>query len=283
MIDLHVHSCCSDGSYSPARLVEMALAAGLEAMALTDHNTVEGLAEFMAAAENTSLEAVPGTEFSVDYRGTELHILGLYLPRENWHLVSERLAQLHQDKEASNRALVEALRRGGYAITYPEVQAKAGGGWINRVQVAHVLIEKGYVASVPEAFATLLHRAGGYYVPPKLPDAFETIRFIKELGAVAVLAHPALDLKDPEKLREFLVLAKAQGLDAMETDYARFDLGTTAMLKALAKELGVLESGGSDYHGTAKPDISLGTGKGNLDIPYATLEKLAARKILSKK
>ena len=273
MVDLHTHSHCSDGSLSPTQLLRAAENAGVTAIALTDHNTVAGLPELMAAARESAVEAIAGTEFSVDYRGKELHIVALFLPEESWPAVTQRLAQLHRDKEESNRALVAALQKGGYAITYEAVRAIAGGGWINRAHVAQVLTQKGYTASVKAAFATLLSRHGGYYVPPRLPDALETIAFIKGQGAVAVLAHPLLSLEEAQ-LRQFLPQAKAAGLDAMETMYPRFDEAATQALREMAEEHDLLESGGSDFHGAAKPEIRIGVGKGNLQVPDAVLEQL---------
>lgn len=277
MIDLHTHSTCSDGSLTPAQLFAAAVEAGMEAVALCDHNTVAGLPEFMQAAQGSAVEAVPGTEFSVEYRGKELHMVALWLPRESWSAVTERLKQLRVAKEESNHALIAALRSGGYRITYEEVLAIAGGEWVNRAHVARILTEKGYTASVKEAFATLLKRGGGYYTAPKLPDAFETIAFIKAQGAVAVLAHPLLSLEE-NQLRQFLPEARTAGLDAMETMYTLFDTGTTEKLRAMAKEFGILESGGSDFHGAAKPDTKIGTGRGELAVPRAVLETLRLKK-----
>ena len=276
MVDLHTHSHCSDGSLTPAQLLRAAEKAGVTAVALCDHNTVAGLPEFMAAAG--TVEAVPGVEFSANYQGKELHILALFLPRESWAAVDSRLAQLHREKEASNRALVAALRCGGYAITYEEVTAMAGGGWINRAHVAQVLTRKGYTGSVQEAFRTLLNRHGGFYVPPKLPDALETIAFIKDQGAVAVLAHPLLSL-DAAQLRTFLPMAGAAGLDAIETMYPLFDEAATQLLRGMACEFGLLESGGSDFHGAAKPDIRIGVGRGTLAVPDAVLEQLRGKRL----
>lgn len=278
MIDLHTHSNCSDGSLTPAQLLRAAEEAGVEAIALCDHNTVAGLPEFMEAAKGSPVEAVPGTEFSVDYQGKELHIVALWLPRESWDTVARRLEQLRTAKEESNKALVAALQRGGYPITYEEVLAVSGGEWVNRAHVARALTEKGCTASVKEAFSTLLGRRGGYYTPPKLPDAFETVAFIKSLGAVAVLAHPFLSL-DEVQLRAFL--RQAEGLDAMETMYPLFDTAATETLRTIAAEFGILESGGSDFHGAAKPDIQIGTGRGTLHVPRAVLEALKLKKRFS--
>lgn len=277
MIDLHTHSNCSDGSLTPKQLLHAAEKAGVTAIALTDHNTVAGLPEFTEAAAKSPVEAIPGTEFSVDYQGKELHIVALFLPQESWPEVTQRLEQLRRDKETSNNVLIAALQAAGYAITYEEVLAIAGGEWVNRAHVARVLTEKGYTASVKEAFSTLLGRNGGFYTPPRLPDAFETIAFIKSLGAVAVLAHPLLSLQY-EQLPEFFAKAKAAGLDAVETMYPLFDWETTGKLRRMAAEFELLESGGSDYHGAAKPDIRIGSGRGNLAVPDAVLEALRERK-----
>ena len=277
MVDMHTHSHRSDGSLSPAQLLRAAEAAGVTAVALCDHNTVAGLPEFMEAAQGSAVEAIAGTEFSVDYQGKELHIVALFLPRESWAAVAARLAQLHRDKEASNRALVVALRDGGYDITYEAVLAVAGGGWVNRAHVAQVLTQYGYTASVKEAFSSLLGRNGGFYVPPRLPDALDTIAFIKAQGAVAVLAHPLLSL-DAAQLHTFLPMAKAAGLDAMETMYPRFDENVTQTLRVMAEEYGFAESGGSDFHGAAKPEIRIGVGTGALVVPDAVVEKLRERR-----
>ena len=130
-------------------------------------------------------------------------------------------------------------------------------------------MEKGYAKTIEELFADLLSPNGKFYTPPIRPDVFEIIAFIKSIGAVSVLAHPALQLKTEETLSEFLSLAVPAGLDAMETEYSKFDDDTIACLKAIAKKFGIKESGGSDYHGTRKPGFYLGRGKGNLHVPYS--------------
>ena len=273
--DLHAHSYYSDGSLSPAQLVEAAQEAGLSAVVLSDHNTVAGLREFVAAAENTAVEAVPAIEFSTEYQGSELHILGLFVLPENFAPIGQVLEQFLIRKEKSNRSLIAALNAAGMALDYDAIAAKAAGR-INRAVIAEEMVHLGYCESVKDAFSGYLKVGGGYYVPPQRPDAFETIRFIKSLGCAAVLAHPFLNLQEAQ-LRQLLPEAKAAGLDAMEVYYSRYDEKTTALAKKIAAEYGILESGGSDFHGTAKPDISLGTGTGDLHIPLTILEKLKNR------
>lgn len=274
LCDLHAHSIASDGSLTPTELVQLAVDSGLSAVVLCDHNTVAGLPEFVRAAENLPVEAVPAVEFTTEYRGIELHILGLFVKPEHYEEINSLLDTFKRRKEQSNLLLVKALNAAGICVDYEAIREKHS--YVNRVHVAEVLVEKGLAPSVEEAFRTYLKPGRGYYVPPKRPDAYETIRFIKSLGAVAVLAHPFLNL-DEAQLREFLPEAIACGLDAMETIYSKYDPQTTALAKEIAAQYGIAESGGSDFHGSAKPGIALGTGKGDLRIPYKLLEMLKKR------
>ena len=271
--DLHTHSCCSDGTLTPAQLIEQAEKAGLAAVALCDHNTVAGLPEFVEAGRRSIVEAVPGIEFSTEYRGTELHILGLFIQAQYYEAVNELLAEALERKKQSNVALIEKLREQGLDVTYETVQAEAGGT-VNRAVIGAYLVRHGCCSSMEEAFDKWLNLDRGLYVPPKRPDAFEVIRFIKSIGAVAVLAHPLLNL-DETQLREFLEQAK--GLDGMEVYYTKFSQEQTAVLRSIAGEYALVCSGGSDFHGRNKPDIQIGTGYGNLEVPMQSLEELKKR------
>ena len=281
MIDLHTHTHFSDGTYSPAELIDEAERVGLSAIALCDHNTVRGLDEFLAAAQGRNIEAVPGIEFSTDYvlpegKTIELHLLALFIRSEHHEAINALVAQMAENKQKSNRALIKELQRHGYDITYDEVCAEANGN-VNRAHVAAVMTRKGYTPTIQEAFAMLLNPENGLYQPPARLPVFETIKFIRSIGAVPVLAHPFLPFKDNEAgLRAFLDQAIPCGLVGMETLYSTYDEKTTALSRAIAHEYGLCESGGSDFHGERKPDIALGTGKGNLAIPYEFLERLKA-------
>ncbi len=270
--DLHVHSHYSDGTCSPAELIRLAENQGLAAVALCDHNTIAGLPEFLAAAAGSSVQAVPGIEFSTEYQGTELHILGLFIRPEHYEKINALLAEYQQNKENSNLALAKALNDAGYSIDYEAVKARTIG-IPNRAHFAAELIEKGYLSSIREGCLTILSPKNGLYTPPKRPDAFQTIAMIKSMGAVAVLAHPFLNLKEPD-LRVFLRQAVAFGLDATETLYVTFDEELTRRAQQIAAEFGLQQSGGSDFHGSNKPDISIGTGRGNLKIPLTFLHTL---------
>jgi predicted metal-dependent phosphoesterase TrpH len=267
LCDLHTHSVFSDGTYTPTQLLEAAECAGLSAIALCDHNTVDGLPEFLAAAQGKDLQAIAGAEFSVDYEGTELHLLALYIRKNHFAAISEWMADFHKRKAQSNYDLIYALNRAGYEINFEEIRKATPNGKFNRAHIAAELTKKGYVRSIKEAFSTLLAPEHGYYKEPKRPTVWEMLDFIKSIGAVPVLAHPFLNLKE-DRLIKLLPLAAEKGLVGMECYYPLYDKATTEKSLLLANRFNLLPSGGSDFHGGNKPDISLGIGKGNLQIPY---------------
>ena len=273
LCDLHTHSIFSDGTYTPAQLIDAAIELNLSAIALTDHNTVDGLPSFLAAAQNKPIEAIPGAEFSVDYNGKELHLLGLYIPESQFSAVSLLMDIFMERKEQSNRDLIAALNKAGYDIDFDAIQAATPKGKFNRAHIAGELTKKGYTASIKEAFQTLLHPAAGFYKEPERFSLWEMLDFLTDIGAVPVLAHPFLNLQTRE-LETLLPQAKQQGLVGMECYYSLNDEATTNLSLALAYKNKLEFSGGSDFHGDRKPDISLGTGHGNLEIPYDWALKL---------
>lgn len=266
--DLHTHSHYSDGTCSPEEILRLSAARSLSAVALTDHNTLEGLPEFTAAASGYPVQAIPGVEISTGYLGKELHIVGLFLPREDWDAVSDFLSIINLRKEESNRALVRRLTRGGFSLDYDAIRSSHPEGTVNRAVIAAELVRKKYVPSVAAAFQTLLKPEQGYFVPPERICAFEAISFLRVHGGVPVLAHPFLNLTE-KQLRQFLPDAKSQGLVGMETLYAAYPPEVTARSRGIAREFGLKESGGSDFHGQNKPDISLGWGHGDLGVPLS--------------
>ena len=276
--DLHVHSHFSDGTWSPEALVAEAERLQLDAVALCDHNTIEGLPRFMAAGQGSSVQTVAGIEFSTDFQGTELHILALFVKPEYYDTISNMMEDWKKRKEQSNIDLVAALNRGGYDISYDEIRTR-GKGYINRAHIAAALTEKGYTATAQEAFKKLLNPSRGFYQPPEKFLAYDIIRFIKSIGAVAVLAHPFLNL-DEDSLRAFLPEAVNCGLDGMEVLYPKFTPEQTVLAQKIAEEFGILSSGGSDFHGDNKPDIAMGTGRGSLAVPTEFLHKLQQRRAL---
>jgi predicted metal-dependent phosphoesterase TrpH len=257
----------SDGTLTPTELIDQAEALGLGAIALTDHNTVLGLPEFLEAAKGKRVKAISGVEFSVEYGPQELHILALFIQPEHYDAAMAIADEMQENKRISNIALVDALNKAGYAISYDKIKADMPAGEPNRALIAAELTRCGYVQSNQEAFQKLLAPKHGYYVPPKRIEAMKLIRFVRSIGAVSVWAHPFLHLKTEEAVREFLPKAVEAGLMGMETRYPLYTPEQTAWADQLAKEYNLLPSGGSDFHGENKPDISLGTGKGNLAVP----------------
>lgn len=277
MIDLHTHSNYSDGTLRPAQLIALARECHLKAIALCDHNTVAGLPAFLAAAEGSGMEAIPGIEFSTDYGDTELHILGLFIQPAHYAAVTAKVEEMLQRKEQSNLALIASLARAGISLDYTAIKAGTPNGQVNRAVIAAEMVRKGYCTSVQEAFRLWLSPKHGHFQPPKRLDALDTIRFIHDLGAVSVLAHPFLNLEE-KSLREFLTQAIPCGLDGMETEYAAFSPAQRSLARQIAGEFDLLISGGSDFHGANKPDIQLGRGRGDLLVSLEVLEALKARR-----
>ncbi|MBP3891675.1 MAG: PHP domain-containing protein [Solobacterium sp.] len=273
--DLHSHSTFSDGTLTPSELVKLAEKQGISALALTDHNTSKGLKEFMEAGKNSSVITVPGCEFTTEWNHTEIHIVGLFFEEQYWPEIEDFMELALIAKINSNHDLINKLNKAGYDVSVEEAESLAKDGNFNRSHIARVLLSKGYVESVAEAFDRLLNEKNGYYVPAKRITSLAAIHFIKTFGATAIMAHPLLNLT-PEELKIFLPQAKESGLDAIETHYTEFDEGMTKTAISLAEEFGLKQSGGSDFHGQTKPHISLGTGRGNLFVPYSFYEDMRA-------
>lgn len=274
-VDLHTHSNFSDGTLTPTELVLGAKKAHLSAVALTDHNTTDGLKEFMEAGQKYDMITVPGCEFSTEHKGKEVHVVGLFFKEKYWAEVNDFLELMHLAKRNSNTKMIDNLRARGYDVSFEEAQALTDGSDFNRAHVARLLVNKGYVKSVQEAFESLLKAGNGIYAPAKKITTLAAVRFIKTFRATAIIAHPLLNLTYDE-LDEMLPEAKKSGLDAIETNYTEFDEEMTYAAYSLADKYELKYSGGSDFHGEAKPGIHLGTGRGNLYVPYAFYEDLKA-------
>ena len=271
--DLHTHSVFSDGTCTPEEIIDQALEAGLSAVALTDHNTVDGLPRFLSAASHKSIDAVAGVEFSVDYSGDELHLLALDVPQKYFSQISYMMADAARKKEESNQHLIASLKKVGVVLDYEQIKAQTPNGKVNRARIALEMTQKGYTTSLKNALDTYLSKSAGHYVEPERLTFWEVLAFIGDIGALSVLAHPYLNLS-PESLNSLLPAAKKKGLVGMECYYSLFDNDKTEMAKQAAKAYGLKISGGSDFHGDIKPDIKIGVGKGNLKIPYDLLTRL---------
>jgi predicted metal-dependent phosphoesterase TrpH len=277
LIDLHSHSTASDGSDAPSEVVAMAARAGLSAVALTDHDTVEGLAEAQAAADDVGVRLVPGCELSCEVGEGAMHLL-VYFLADGPGPLQDRLGGLQEARSDRNRRIVTVLVEHGLDVTLDEILEEAGGGSVGRPHVAGVLMRKGYVGSIQEAFDVWLAEGKPAYLERERLLPKDAIDLAHASGAVAVLAHPtSLGLTGPA-MERFVADLAADGLDGMECEYGRYSPDLRAVLRTLAARLGLAVTGGSDYHGRYKPDLSLGTGLGDLDVPDDLLDTLESRR-----
>jgi predicted metal-dependent phosphoesterase TrpH len=278
-IDLHLHTTHSDGSLNPADVLALAQKAGVTALAITDHDIMDGLPEAIAAGARLGIEVLPGVEISsFDGKG-ELHILGYGL---NWRdeMLEQRLASLRASRHRRNPLIIEQLRALGLELTYDEVKALAGTESVGRPHIARILMEKGYVSSAKEAFDRYLAEGRPGYVARELPTPSEAISWIREAHGVAVLAHPIWVKESDDALPAFVRGLKDNGLGGIEVHYSTHTKQQTARFLDLAKRFDLLVTGGSDFHGLTKPDIEVGTGRGSLKVPerlLAPLKEAAAR------
>ena len=274
-IDLHSHSTASDGSFSPSELVAKAEEIGLSALALTDHDTVSGIPEFIeAASKNKVVETIPGVEVSVEFMGKEVHIVGLFIDYTSESLL-EMLSEIRNHRNQRNELIIAKLQGMGFEITLQELLDIAGGESIGRPLLAKILIEKGYFTEVQEVFDKCLKRGAPAYCARVLPSPDKAIREIHNAGGVAVWAHPLYrTANDRAYLRKVLRELTKFGIDAMEGYYSSFSEGQTRAVHDVAEEFSLLISGGSDFHGTNQKGIELGKGYGSLVVPYELLEKL---------
>ena len=278
IVDLHVHSTESDGTFTPTELVTEAKRTGLSAFALTDHDTCSGVSKAMPCATSAGIELIPGIELSTDYHGKEVHIVGLYIDIENEQLL-KKTAEYRKCRSERNALMVEALQKEGLSITMEELVAENPDCVITRANIARFLYEHGQIKSVREAFDRYIGDHCKCYVGRLKVASTDAVRLIKEAGGTAILAHPLLYGLSNTNLQKMIDELKPAGLDGLEAIYSTYTTGEEQQMKRLARENHLLISGGSDFHGSNKPDIALGKGRGHLYIPYSVLESIQAKKI----
>jgi predicted metal-dependent phosphoesterase TrpH len=272
-IDLHLHTTHSDGSQAPAEVVRLAHEAGVSALAITDHDITTGLPEAIAAGQELGIEIIPGIEISSRHGESELHVLGYFIKWQDAQL-NARLMTLRESRHRRNPKIIELLQAAGIDITYDEVRAVAGSDSVGRPHIARVLMDKKVVTTAKEAFDRFLAEGKAAYVPRDLPAPVDAIRWIKEAGGLAVLAHPTWVKTTEGTLTDLARQLKEQGLDGVEVHYSTHTPRQTRTYLSLAKQLGLLVTGGSDFHGVTKPDIEVGIGKGSLHVPDHLLPRL---------
>lgn len=271
LIDLHVHSTASDGSCTPAEVVSLASEAGLTAIALTDHDTVSGIDEALEASDSLDLTVVPGVELSCIYKEKEIHILGLYIDHRNPEFL-DFLDTNAKKRSARNQIMLDAFRQDGFDLTMEDLTCSNPKTIITRAHFARALLSKGYVKTVDQAFKKYLNPDCPYYRKREVITPEESIRAINRAGGVAILAHPCqykLGWKETEELILFLKEAGLFGVECFHSSNNQYESGK---LRTIAEKNGLAITGGSDFHGAAKPDIRIGCGRGGLRIPAFYLD-----------
>ncbi len=292
IVDLHVHSNKSDGSLTPSRLVALAVEKRLSAFALTDHDTTEGIPEAMeaAAAHNLRLqegqvpllpsgepalplEVIPGIEFSTEYQGKDIHILGLYIEYEA-PFFKQQLQDFVDSRTVRNQKMCANLQGAGIDISYEKLQAAFPGSVITRGHYAKYLLNHGYIKSIPEAFERYIGDRSKYFVPREKVTPSQAVQLILRANGLPVLAHPPLYHMSDQALDTLVGILAEDGLVGIESIYSTYHQAEERHMRSLAKKYNLCISGGSDFHGSSKPGLEMATGYGKLCIPEKILDDL---------
>ena len=268
-IDLHTHSNCSDGTYSVKELMDYAHAKNLAAIALTDHDTVDGLDEAASYVQEKypDMELIPGIEFSTVEEGKDVHIVGLYIDHHN-ESFKAKLGQFIDSRTVRNRKMCRKLsEEAGIPITYEELTSSFPGAVLTRAHYAKFMVDRGYAKSRNEVFDKYIGDNCPYYVEREKISPEEAISYVLEANGVPVLAHPILYHFSDRKLDALVARLKDAGLKGIEAIYSTYSPSEERQIKELAEKYDLLISGGSDFHGANKPKIDLGTGMGKLFLP----------------
>lgn len=298
-VDLHVHSNRSDGSFSPTQLVDYACEKGLAAFALTDHDTIDGLEEAiryaqelreeqnqaacapaeasqdrgLQAAKRRAPEVIPGIEFSTEYMGQDVHVVGLYIDYRNQDFTGQ-LKAFVDSRTARNRKMCALLQKNGIPVSYEELTAEYPDAVITRAHYAKFLFSRGYVKTMSEAFDRYIGDDCPCYIPREKVTPVQAVELILAAGGIPILAHPVLYHMSNAQLDALTASLKEAGLVGLEAIYSTYTDANERRMRALAAKYGLAVSGGSDFHGTNKPGLDLAVGYGKLFVPYSVLEGL---------
>lgn len=282
-IDLHVHSNKSDGTFSPKELVDHAISKNLAAIALTDHDTVDGLDEIIAYAQDLQHsgnkdvpEIIPGIEFSTEYEGKDVHILGLYIDHRS-EKFRQPLQEFVNSRILRNEKMCGLLQDAGIDITYEKLQNEFPGSVITRAHYGSYLLKYGYIKSMNEAFEKYVGDHCPYFVPREKVTPAQAVELILNAGGIPVLAHPPLYHMSESRLDKLVSTLKEAGLMGIEAVYSTYASSDERDMRRLADKYNLLISGGSDFHGDNKPKLEMGSGYGKLYIDYSILENIKKR------
>ena len=274
-IDLHTHSTCSDGSMTPRELVRHAKASGLSAVAVSDHDTADGVKDAMDEGEKIGIEVIPAIELSAK-SATETHILGYFVDPDS-KILADAVDEIRRVRSERIGETCLMLREHGIDVRIEEVRAAAKGGILCRAHIARIMTDKGYSTSPKEAFAEWLNVGCPCYSESQALSDTEAIRLIRDAGGDAYLAHLHLTKKPPEELDAFVARLASEGLCGIEGFYTDYTPEMETEFRGLAEKYKLKLSGGTDFHGTFKPHIRIGAGTGELRIPYSVLADMKKR------
>lgn len=275
MVDLHVHSTASDGTYTPSELVEYAALKGLSAFALTDHDTISGLDQAIQTAESYNIEVIPGIEFSTEYNGKDIHIVGLAIDYQNPFFV-EKLERFIDSRDLRNEKMCQLLTEHGMPITLSQLNERFPNSVITRAHFARFMLEQNYIKKLETAFEKYIGDHGPCYVPREKVNPVQAIKLIREANGIPILAHPPLYKLPPKELEQLVAHLSQHGLLGIEAIYSTYNRADENQMRLLARQYQLTISGGSDFHGKNKPYIDLGIGRGNLNISDEVWKNLKA-------
>ena len=280
-VDLHVHSNKSDGTLAPSDLVTLALSKGLAAFALTDHDTTEGIDEALAAAsaaraDGAEIEVIPGIEFSTEYEGKDIHIVGIDIDYKS-NAFQKYLKDFQDSRDNRNRKMCIKLAEHGVDITYEKLRAEYPDSVLTRAHYAKYMLEHGAVKSMSEAFDRYIGDRAPCFLPREKVTPSQAVSLILESGGIPILAHPILYHMSDARLDKLVATLKEVGLVGIEAIYSTYNSAEERQIRKLAAKYDLCISGGSDFHGGTKPGLEMGNGYGKLFVPYEVLEKLRER------
>ncbi len=274
-IDLHMHSTASDGTKTPAELLAIASGKNLAAIALTDHDTIAGIPEFLAeSAKYPAIKAVPGVEISLKHYDYSIHVVGLFIDHKS-EILNDFLREIRENRSKRNEMIIAKLKKHGFDISLEELNAEAGGESAGRPHFASILIRKGYFKEPQEAFDKCLKRGRPGYCDRELPMPSVAVDVIHKAGGIVIWAHPMSHVDaDRRTLLKILKFLVGKGIDGIEAYYPSFSPEQVEYMLLLAEKYGLVVSGGSDFHGDNMKGIDMGIGSGTLAVPYSVYEKL---------
>jgi 3',5'-nucleoside bisphosphate phosphatase len=264
IVDLHLHSAESDGTLTPTEIAAAAAQAGILGISITDHDTVAGVPEALEAGATLGITVVPGVELSCDAGGRDIHMLGYFVDTTE-HALLETLTQLREGRRHRAERMLEALEAGGYPIGLADVERHSTGGSVGRSHVARAMMDAGYVDTIQDAFARFIGRGRPFFIGKELPPPADVVGLILEAGGLPVLAHPGVSRAD-----DLVPMLVACGLRGIEAYHAEHDRTARARYRDMAASMGLLVTGGSDFHGGSTSRIGAG------ETPAECLDALTA-------